>query len=137
VGNYRHSLGESPLFVVVPDLLDHLRATFGPGSLVSYDDLFEQVRSVRLLILDDLGTQTVSPWAREKLYQIFNHRYVAELPTIITTASKIEELDPRIRTRMMDKRVCNIFLIDAPPYRAAHTHQANKPQKARRQTGNT
>ena len=40
IGNYRKGMGDDPVFVVVPDLLDHLRATFGPSSSVSYDELF-------------------------------------------------------------------------------------------------
>ena len=50
-------------FIVVPDLLDHLRATFQPGSAVSYDERFNEVRRARLLVLDDLGTQNATPWA--------------------------------------------------------------------------
>lgn len=49
---------QAPLFVVVPDLLDHLRATFGPDSPVRYDERFEEVRNAPVLILDDLGTQS-------------------------------------------------------------------------------
>jgi DNA replication protein DnaC len=64
--------GETVLFAVVPDLLDHLRATFEPQSTVAYDERFELVRSVRLLILDDLGTESATLWAREKLYQLVN-----------------------------------------------------------------
>ena len=75
IANYRAGVGREPLFVVVPDLLDHLRSTFGPNSTVTYDELFEEVRSAPMLILDDLGTQSATPWAREKLYQILNHRY--------------------------------------------------------------
>ena len=63
------------LFVTVPDLLDHLRSTFSPQSTISYDKLFEQVRKTPLLILDDLGTESATAWAKEKLYQLFNHRY--------------------------------------------------------------
>ena len=117
IGNYRHALGESPMFVVVPDLLDHLRSTFSPTSTVSYDSLFEEVRTCRVLILDDLGTQSATPWAKEKLYQIFNYRYNAELPTVITTSMQVEELDPRIRSRMLDKRLCDIIFINVPSFR--------------------
>ncbi len=117
VANYRAGTNREPLFVVVPDLLDHLRSTFGPSSNVTYDDMFEEVRSASLLVLDDLGTQSATPWAREKLYQILNHRYVAGLPTVITTANSIEEVDPRVRSRMLDTRRCTIYAITAPPYR--------------------
>jgi DNA replication protein DnaC len=116
IGNYRYGTGETPMFVVVPDLLDHLRATFSPSSTVSYDRLFDEVRTTPLLILDDLSTQSATPWAREKLYQILNYRYNAELPTVITTSSTLEEIDARIRSRMLDRQLCQIYAIDAPPY---------------------
>jgi len=116
IANFRDSEGFPPLFVVVPDLLDHLRATFNPSSPVRYDQRFEEVRSARLLAFDDLGTQNATPWVREKLYQIFNHRYNAELPTVITTSSTLEEIDPRIRARMLDTRLCTVYAILAPAY---------------------
>jgi len=117
IGNYRVGMGFPALLVVVPDLMDHLRATFSPQSSVSYDRLFEEVRTTPLLILDDLGTQAMSPWVKEKLYQLFNYRYNATLPTVITTANTLSDLDPRIRSRMEDRRLCKIFAITVPAYR--------------------
>lgn len=117
IGNYRKGMGDDPIFVVVPDLLDHLRATFSPTSNVSYDEMFNRVKAASILILDDLGTQSATPWAREKLYQIFNERYNAKLPTVITMSGNLEDLDARIRSRMLDGRVCTIYEIMAPSYR--------------------
>ena len=118
------------MFVVVPDLLDHLRATFSPSSNISYDELFNQVKTASLLVLDDLGTQSATPWAREKLYQIFNYRYNAELPTVITTAMTLEEIDPRIQSRMLDTRLCTNIAIIAPAFRcAAAPEKARRPRK--------
>ncbi len=119
--------------MVVPDLLDHLRATFSPHSQISYDKRFEEVRTAPLLILDDLGTESATPWAREKLYQIINYRYNARLPTVITTATPIEELDPRLATRMLDVSRCTPFAILAPSYRGG----AKKKRRARAQTRRT
>ncbi len=116
IGHYRAGLGDDPIFSVVPDLLDHLRATFNPSSTVSYDNIFNQVKTTKLLILDDLGTQSATPWAREKLYQILNYRYETRLPTVITTSASLEEIDPRIRSRIMDERVCLVHKIIATPY---------------------
>ena len=117
IGNYRKGMGDDPVFVVVPDLLDHLRATFGPSTSVSYDELFQRVKSTPMLIMDDLGTQSATPWAKEKLYQIFNERYNAKLPTVITTSEKLENLDARIQSRMLDSRLCSIQAILVPSYR--------------------
>jgi DNA replication protein DnaC len=117
IGNYRSAFGENPIFIVVPDLLDHLRSTFNPNSNVSYDHLFEEIRTASLLILDDLGTQNSSPWAKEKLFQLLNYRYEARLPTVITTTCSLDEIDPRIRSRMVDSKRCEIYAILTPSYR--------------------
>ncbi len=106
------------LFAVVPDLLDHLRSTFGPSSETEYDERFEQIREVPLLILDDLGTESATPWAREKLFQIINHRYNYRLATVITSNRKPEDIEPRIFSRMADRDLCaEHLIIDASDYR--------------------
>jgi DNA replication protein DnaC len=130
IANYRAGMEREPVFVVVPDLLDHLRSTFAPNTNVTYDDLFEQVRSAPILILDDLGTQSATPWAREKLYQILNHRYNAKAPTVITTANPIDEVDPRIRSRMLDTRYCSIYAITVPAFRGMAV-VSEKPRRPR------
>ena len=88
--------------MVVPDLLDHLRATFGPNSEANYDDLFDEIRNTSVLVLDDLGVQGVTPWAQEKMFQILNHRYNSQLPTVLTTNQRMEDLDQRLRSRLQD-----------------------------------
>jgi DNA replication protein DnaC len=116
IGNYRASQGFPVNYWVVPDLLDHLRATFNPGSNVTYDREFEDIKTSPLLILDDLGTQMPSAWVKEKLYQLFNYRYAANLPTVITTSDEMSDIDNRLRTRILDKRLCTIQAIVAPPF---------------------
>ena len=117
IANKVANSGEAVLFVVVPDLLDHLRASFSPAATTSLDKRFEEVKSAPLLILDDLGTESATAWAREKLYQLFNHRYNARLPTVITSATPIDELDPRLATRMLDGGRCTFFVLEVPSYR--------------------
>lgn len=129
IGNYRVGKRQPAVFIVVPDLLDHLRATFSPQSTVSYDKLFEQIRRAPLLILDDLGTESATPWAREKVYQIFNYRYNARLPTVITTAQTANDLDPRIRARVLDRSHCQVWDILASSYRG---QQSRAPVRRRR-----
>jgi DNA replication protein DnaC len=117
IGNFRAAEGDEPIFIVVPDLLDHLRSTFSPSSAITYDHLFEQIRTCRQLILDDLGTQTSTPWAKEKLFQLLNYRYEAKLPTVITTSAKPDEIDPRVQSRLSDSRISTAIAITAPTYR--------------------
>lgn len=94
--------GTPAFFVVVPDLLDHLRAAYKPDSDLTYDQLFEQVRNAPVLVLDDLGTQSATSWAQEKLFQIINHRFNARLPTVVTSNLELSKMDDRLRTRLGD-----------------------------------
>jgi len=112
--------GNPVFFTFVPALLDHLRATFSPYSPIGYDELFEHINTVPLLILDDLGAESSTPWAEEKLYQIVVHRHEARLPTVITTSftsRELEEAKPRIASRLVDSTVVDWETITAPNYR--------------------
>jgi DNA replication protein DnaC len=117
IANYRLAQGKPVLFVVVPELLDHLRSTFSPDSKISYDEFFEKLKETPLLILDDFGEQSATPWAQEKLYQLINYRYNARLPMVVTTCLSLEEIEPRISSRMVDPRISLVFNITAPDYR--------------------
>jgi DNA replication protein DnaC len=105
--------GHPALFVVVPDLLDHLRAAYQPGAEVAYDDLFERVRNAPVLVLDDLGTQAPTPWAQEKLFQLVNHRFNAQLPTVVTTNLSPEQFDDRLRTRLTDAAISRVYALES------------------------
>lgn len=117
IANYRLAQGQPVFFVVVPDLLDHLRSTFSPDSKISYDEFFEKIKETPLLILDDFGEQSATPWAQEKLYQLINYRYNARLPMVITTCLSLDEIETRISSRMVDPRISLVFNITAPDYR--------------------
>ncbi len=110
--------GMPVLFVIVPDLLDYLRAAYSPASDASYDERLDQVQNVRLLILDDLGTQNATEWAQEKLYQILNYRYNTRLPTVITTNHALGDIDPRLHSRMVDSGLSQLVTIDAHDFRS-------------------
>jgi DNA replication protein DnaC len=111
IGNYRREADPGVLFVIVPDLLDRLRSAFNPQNPKAYDEVFEQVRNVPLLILDDLGSQTGTPWAEEKLFQLLNYRYNACLPTVITTSLTVKDMDARLASRLTDPQVSSILLM--------------------------
>ncbi len=125
VGNERLAQGDAVLFITAPDLLDHLRSTYGPSSEVGYDEQFERVRSAQLLILDDLGAENPSPWAGEKLFQLLNHRYSLRLPTVITTNVDLDSIEGRIRSRLLDAEgeFIRYASISAPDYRSPNRLQ--------------
>jgi DNA replication protein DnaC len=85
--------------------------------------MFEQLRTIPLLILDDLGAESPTPWANEKLYQLFNHRYTHRLPTVITTNVELDRLDPRIRSRLVDRDLTRIVSMNLPDFRRGDPEQ--------------
>jgi len=118
VANTALARGERVYFAVVPDLLDQLRATFAADSDAAYDDRFGLMRDAALLVLDDLGTESVTAWAKEKLYQLVNYRYNAQLPTVVTTNRALDQIDGRIVSRLADGAFCDeIIAIKAADYR--------------------
>ena len=134
--NHRYEMGKPALFVVVPDLLDHLRSAFSPESKVSYDQLFESVKSAPLLVLDDFGEQSASLWVKEKLYQLVNYRYNGRLPTVFTTRLTLDhimELDEAISSRLVDRQISTTFWIMAPDYRTER--KPGQKRAAPRKTG--
>ncbi|MBI4494572.1 MAG: ATP-binding protein, partial [Chloroflexi bacterium] len=128
IANFRESKGQDTFFVTAPDLLDHLRATYAPDSKVGYDEVFEAIRSTPLLVLDDLGAHSSTPWAEEKLYQLLNYRYNARLPTVITTDC-LEEQEPRLYSRMVDPAVSRVCPLDVPPFRGSERPTTRRPRK--------
>jgi DNA replication protein DnaC len=129
IANLRNEKGKPPIFMTSIELLDHLRATFNPESKVRFDRRFEEFQTTRLLILDDLGTESMTPWVKERLYQLFNARYNAKLATVITTSKSVDEIDARIRSRMLDTRLCKIYGITAPSYHGTNPGQRKSPRK--------
>ncbi len=109
IGNYRRQADPGVLFVIVPDLLDRLRSSFNSQNPKAFDDLFERVRSASLLILDDLGSQTGTAWAEEKLFQLLNYRYNACLPTVITTSLTQKDMNARLFSRLTDPQVSTVL----------------------------
>lgn len=119
VGNAALDADIPTLFAPVPDLLDYVRQTFDPQSHLSYDQFFERLKSIDLLLLDDLGAEASTPWANEKLFQLLNTRYVKRLPTMLTLNNRPWTfLDERLQSRFSDVSLVEILHLDeAQDYR--------------------
>lgn len=108
--------GKEVLFVVVPDLLDEIRATY--DSTKGSEDIKEQelvdgARKVEILILDDLGAHNYTEWTRNKIYSIINYRINNNLPTIITTNLDLEELEDYVGERTTSRiiQMCKLYRL--------------------------
>lgn len=119
IAKQRKERGASVLIYSVPDLLDFLRSTS------AYYENFKQIKEVEVLVLDDLGTQQGSPWVSEKLFQLFNARYISGQPTIIIANPKgLQDLDERIRSRLSDNS-----LVTSITFNHVRDYRPNHPQR--------
>lgn len=92
IANWKAQQGEAVLVIEVSEMLRHFRAAFHPENAVPFDTQFEAVRDVGFLVLDDLGAENATDWAREQLYLILNYRLQCNLPTVITANYTLDEL---------------------------------------------
>ena len=106
-----------PVFAVVPDLLDYLRSTVSPAAEMRYRIALRYDTRRRLARPGRLGTENTTPWAKEKLFQIINHRYMERLPTVVTTNVEPDRIDGRIRSRLFDVGLSTSVFIEAADYR--------------------
>ena len=135
--------GRNVLFKFIPNLLDDLRRSYGPGGEQSFDNIFAQVRDVDVLILDDLGAEVSTAWAEEKLYQLIVHRHDAIMPTVFTSRIALETIgDPEsqitsryseaIVSRLTDAKVVAERYLSAPDFR--HRGASPRPRATKKNT---
>lgn len=91
IGNYAlHELRLPVLFKKARDLLLEIRRTFSEKGTETEAGILDQVLSVGLLILDDVGVDNPSPWIESTYWTIFDRRLDWQLPTIVTTNYPLE-----------------------------------------------
>ena len=118
-GNHRLDHVHPVVFVVVPDLLDDLRAGYGDEGGGSFDARFERIRNAPFLVLDDFGAFRATEWALEKLFQLIDHRATERLPTIVTSdlsAAMLKSRYRRIAVRILDPSAGSVVGITAGAY---------------------
>jgi DNA replication protein DnaC len=82
-------------FAEFTSLIHQIQATFDPGSPESKREILDPLVGAELLVLDELGSQQPTPWVRDVLYLIINHRYTHRLPTMFTTNYLLEPVAGR------------------------------------------
>lgn len=71
------------------------------------DHQFEHIFDCDLLIIDDLGTETVNSFIASQLYQCINERHLNEKSTIISTNLSFDDIKNRYSERVFSRIVSN------------------------------
>lgn len=97
-------------------LLDELREGFRRDGDFSYERQFKSYCTVPLLLLDDCGIQSSTPWVQEKLDTLVDYRLMNNLSLIVTSNLSLDEMSPRIRSRLMRHPQGHIVAIMAEDF---------------------
>ena len=109
--------GKRGIFCDFRNFLIDIKSTFETNE--SSTEVLETVLKVPLLILDDVGAERNTEWAKDILSTIINYRYVNGLPTIITTNLRFDlstdegfaaKFDERTESRIYE--MCKILKVD-------------------------
>ena len=87
-------------FVTSIQILNEIKRSWDEGG---ESDLLYKLSTVKVLIIDDFGTEAVKDWLSERFYHIINERYINKLTTIFTSNASLAELeyDERITNRIL------------------------------------
>ena len=104
-------------YMLVSLLLDELRQGFSTDKGEnSYEGRFKYYCNIPLLFLDDYGLQSSTPWVQEKLDTLIDYRLMNNLSLIVTSNNSLDEMPPRIRSRLMRHPNSKIIAIMAEDY---------------------
>jgi len=137
--------GHAGLFCDYRELLKEIQASYNPASESTEMGILEPIRTVEILVLDDLGASKPSDWVRDIVGIVLNARYNEKRTTLITTnyvdepssagevtrspAGKLiapireDSLEQRIGTRMRSRlyEMCRTVEVSAPDFRREMT----------------
>jgi len=77
-------------------LLNRLKETYKRYGSEGEVEIINNLKNASLLILDDLGAENNTPWAKEKIYEIIDSRYRDRKPIIITTNLSLDQLKEKL-----------------------------------------
>lgn len=92
-------------FSTSPKILSEIKRTYDQKSDLTESQLIDDLVSSDVLIIDDFGTENVTPWVKDKFYEIINQRYVNRDVTIFTSNESLTTLtyDERISSRIKER----------------------------------
>jgi primosomal protein DnaI len=83
--------------IYFPELLRSLKASFSNPE-ENYEERFSAVKEANLLLLDDIGAEKLSDWARDEvLGVILQYRMEEHLPTFFTSNLSLKELEEHLQ----------------------------------------
>lgn len=81
--------------IYFPEFLRKLKANLGSEK---YDEIFETIKKVSLLSIDDIGAENMTDWTRDEILgTILQYRMDNKLPTFFTSNLNLKELETHLQ----------------------------------------
>ena len=83
------------VIIYYPEMLNKFKATFDTKD--SFNEIFNEIKKADLLLIDDIGAETVTNWSRDEILgTILQYRMENDLSTFLTSNLNIEELETHL-----------------------------------------
>ena len=80
-----------------PEFLNDLKSSFSSSVKTEYQTKYNTVKKAPLLLIDDIGAESVTPWARDEiLCPILQYRMDEKLPTFFTSNLDLKALETHL-----------------------------------------
>ncbi|GAE34096.1 primosomal protein DnaI [Halalkalibacter akibai] len=94
VANELRDRGIQTFIVYTPDFFREMKSSIGDGT---FQEKLDMVKKAQVLILDDIGAETISGWIRDDvLGAILQYRMLENLPTLFTSNYDYDELEEHL-----------------------------------------
>lgn len=106
------------MIVYLPEFLRELKSSISEGTL---EEKIDAVKKVEVLMLDDIGAEQMSSWARDEILgTILQYRMLEKLPTFFTSNADLTQLEHHLTysQRGEEERVKAARIVDRVKYLA-------------------
>lgn len=100
------------VYVSAPSLLSKLENSHFDYNNTEEEHLLQTLNDCDLLIIDDLGTEFITPFSRSTIYNIFNNRLLRRKPMIINTNLSVRELQDTYSQRFVSRIIGECDRLD-------------------------
>jgi DNA replication protein DnaC len=116
-----------------------LLTTLRQSDDVRRQQVLEEAQQAAILVLDDVGAHNTTPWVREQLGMIINHRWSANLPVFVTSNATLTHFNDALGERTVSRLVDCTMSIELfgddqrtrdPPRRRTKTQPKKRPKKS-------